>query len=136
MDTGIADQAAAGNGKHRHHSNCRHEGFHQPLPHGAGGPRISPFSGEYYQQNHELAKGIPYFEALQQVPGIDSDRYFQAKITAAEFYYAADNDARALALYRLADHQIKLSQPQVYFHYAVVLNESGATDDAIDKLAF
>ncbi len=107
---------------------------HYPTAQAAHEFRLS--LGEYYQQNHELAKGIPYFEALQQVPGIDSERYFQAKITAAEFYYAADNDARALALYRLADRQIKLSQPQVYFHYAVVLNESGATDDAIDKLAF
>jgi TolA-binding protein len=79
---------------------------------------------------------VVLFEALQLVPAIQADAFYQAKIDAAEYYYSNDDDARALELYRMADQRIKLSQPQVYFHYAVVLNESGQTEQAIDKLAF
>jgi tetratricopeptide (TPR) repeat protein len=84
----------------------------------------------------EPATAVVHFQALQLVSAIEAEDFYQAKIDAAEYYYSKDDDAQALELYRLADQRIKLSQPQVYFHYAVVLNESGQTGQAIDKLAF
>ena len=92
--------------------------------------------GKYYIAKNEIEKAAKYFTDLVNSSVIDDSDYFNAKIHLAEYYYSKNDDAKALQYYIISDKYIKLNNPLIYFHYAVVLNEQGRKDEAKDKLAF
>ncbi|MDA3813009.1 MAG: tetratricopeptide repeat protein [Candidatus Cloacimonetes bacterium] len=92
--------------------------------------------GKYYFSNNEIEKASGYFSDLVNNSAIDDAEFYNAKIHLAEYYYSINDDAKALQYYKIADEHIKLNNPLIFFHYAVVLNEQGEKKDAGDKLAF
>jgi len=92
--------------------------------------------GNYYISKNETEKAIKYFTELVNSATIEDVDFYNAKIHLAEFYYANNDDAQALKFYWIADKHIKINDPIIYFHYAVVLNEQGEKKRSEDKLAF
>ncbi|NQT65108.1 MAG: tetratricopeptide repeat protein [FCB group bacterium] len=92
--------------------------------------------GKYYISKNEIEKASGYFSDLVNNSAIDDVEFYNAKIHLAEYYYSINDDAKALQYYKIADEHIKLNNPLIFFHYAVVLNEQGEKKDAGDKLAF
>ncbi|HCX72892.1 MAG TPA: hypothetical protein DHM37_04155, partial [Candidatus Cloacimonas sp.] len=54
----------------------------------------------------------------------------------AEYFYNQDNDEKALQNYTLAEKYINLQKPLILFHHAVVLNENGYQQKALQKFKF
>ena len=94
------------------------------------------FIGKHFASKNENEKAARYFADLTNSSVVDDAEYNSAKIHLAEYYYSNNDDAKALQYYEIADEFIRLDQPLVYFHYAVVLNEKGHKKRAEDKLAF
>ncbi len=92
--------------------------------------------GKYYISNNEVENAAKYFADLVNSSVIDDTDFYNAKIHLAEYYYSKNDDAKALKYYKIADEYIKLNNPLVYFHFAVVLNEQGQKKKAENKLAF
>ncbi|HPR16764.1 MAG TPA: tetratricopeptide repeat protein [Candidatus Cloacimonadota bacterium] len=90
----------------------------------------------YYQEQNDVPRSAIYAAVLENDGSIPETGFYAAKITLAEDYYAKDQNDQALRNYRLADSYIDLKRPQIYYHYAVTLNETGNTTEARDKLAF
>ncbi len=91
---------------------------------------------DFYKAQNNMKKAAVYYEKLMNDSQISDEDYFSAKIFLAEYYYSADDDDKALQNYRIADSGIDLDHPEIFFHYSVVLNESGNAEEAKDKLAF
>lgn len=94
------------------------------------------YLSKYLITNNEIEKAAKYLTDLVNSSAIENAEYFKAKIELAEYHYSKNNDAKALKWYKIADEHIKLDDPIVYFHYAVVLNEQGYKKEAKDKLSF
>lgn len=92
--------------------------------------------GKYYVSKNEIENAAKYFADLVNNSAIDDADFYNVKIHLAEYYYSNNEDAKALQYYEIADKHIRLGDPLVYFHYAVVLNEQGEEKKAEDKLAF
>jgi len=87
-----------------------------------------------YNKNENIDKAAVYAEKMEMTGVADVSTYFQTKIELAEFYYGKDNDAAALDNYRKADDQVTLQYPEIYFHYAVILDQSGNSSEAENRL--
>ncbi|MCK5050918.1 MAG: tetratricopeptide repeat protein [Candidatus Cloacimonetes bacterium] len=92
--------------------------------------------GKYYVSKKETENAAKYFADLVNNSAIDDVDFYNAKIHLAEYYYSMNDDSKALQYYKIANEYIKLNNPLIYFHYAVVLNEQGWKKEAEDKLAF
>lgn len=92
--------------------------------------------GKYYISKNEVENAAKYFADLVNNSTIDDAEFYKAKIHLAEYYYLKNDDAKALQFYKIADDYIKLNDPIIYFHYAVVLNEQGKKKEARHRLAF
>ena len=92
--------------------------------------------GNYYQAKNNMEKAAEYFEKLINYSEINDDDFYKAKLDLAEYYYDQNDDLNALKNYRTAKSRIDLRQPSISFHYAVILNETGNTEEAKNHLAF
>lgn len=88
----------------------------------------------YANQNYEKAAG--YYQQLQKTDNISESEFSEAKIRLAEYFYNQDNDEKALQNYTLAEKYINLQKPLILFHHAVVLNENGYQQKALQKFKF
>lgn len=84
----------------------------------------------------DQAKAADFAQKLQIDENISEEDYYQTKIFLAEYFYALDENEKALQNYQLAESYIDIFKPQVYFHYAVILKEAGYIETAEEKLAF
>jgi tetratricopeptide (TPR) repeat protein len=92
-------------------------------------------AAEYFWEiNADLA--ADWADALQNESNISQQDFAWNKLKLAEYYYGYENKRKALENYQLAQSEISLQYPQAYYHYAVVLNESGQPEMAAEKLAF
>ncbi|MFO7896354.1 MAG: tetratricopeptide repeat protein [Candidatus Cloacimonadales bacterium] len=92
-------------------------------------------AAEYFWEiNADLA--ADWADALQNESNISQQDFALNKLKLAEYYFGYDNKRKALENYQLAQSEISLQYPQAYYHYAVVLNESGQPETAAEKLAF
>jgi len=87
-----------------------------------------------YHKNENIDKAAVYADKMEMAGVADISTYYQTKIELAEYYYGKDNDAAALENYRKADDQVTLQYPQIYFHYAVILDQSGYSSEAENRL--
>ncbi len=92
--------------------------------------------GNYYRTQNNMKKAASYFEKLINYSEISNEDFYNAKIDLAEYYYSIDDDNNALKNYMIADSQINLKRPLIYFHYAVILHETGKVEKAKNKLTF
>lgn len=87
-----------------------------------------------FHKKENIGKAALYAEKMQIDGVADVSTYYQTKIELAEYYYGKDNDAAALDNYRKADEQINLQYPEIYFHYAVILDQNGNSSEAENRL--
>lgn len=91
---------------------------------------------KHYMQTDETEKAVAYIEEISDKDNISRQDYYQAKIALAEFYFNRDKPEKALGNYKDAEAEIELNKPDILFHYGVVLNETGYTEKAIERLTF
>ena len=90
----------------------------------------------YHQELGDKAKAASLAALLVNDGSIPESGFYEAKIALGEDYYEKNMNEQALRNYRLADAYIDLKKTGVFFHYAVVLNETGSRQEAREKLAF
>lgn len=91
--------------------------------------------------NYYLDKGVPekaylFINKLRNDGSINEFDFYEAKIHLAEYFYRNNDDEKAKENYNIAESFINLNRPEIYFHYAVVLYETGYEKRAHDMLAF
>jgi len=91
---------------------------------------------DYYLELDNFEKANDFYAQLQNDGTIDKEDFYNAKIRLAEYFYLQDEDDLALENYRLAEPQINVDRPEVYFHFSVVLNENDFQEEALEKLTF
>ncbi|RLC52470.1 MAG: hypothetical protein DRZ79_01145 [Candidatus Cloacimonadota bacterium] len=94
------------------------------------------FLANYFERKKEIDKAIKYYSRVKQSNSIAEEDFLTAKLKLAEFYYQKNDNKNALKNYRLAENEINLNNPEIFFHFAVALNESGFSEEAIEKLSF
>ncbi len=90
----------------------------------------------HYLKNDQLEKAVNLIQKMQKSKAIDAADFYQAKITLAEYFYEKNENQQALKNYQLAEKFIDLNKPTIYFHYAVVLYETGKQQKAKKMLSF
>jgi len=94
------------------------------------------YLGKYFTEKNDIDSAVKYYTELVNNSEIDNTEFYKAKIILAEYFYSNNDDAKALENYKTAQAYIKINDPIVYFHYAVVLNELGYEEEAKNKLSF
>jgi len=89
-----------------------------------------------FYKNSNPEKAAEFAQSLLNDDSILEENYFAAKIFLAEYFYEQNENDKALQNYQIAESYINVFKPDVYFHYAVILNESGQSETAEQKLAF
>jgi TolA-binding protein len=90
---------------------------------------------DFYKDSN-YKKAADFAQNLQNDDTILEENYFAARIFLAEYFYEIDENEKALLNYQIAESYIDVFKPDIYFHYAVILNESGQGETAEQKLAF
>jgi len=91
---------------------------------------------EFYRNQDNKAESVKYITLLDLNDKIGKDKFYKNKLWLAEYYYNNDNDVEARANYELALPAIDLRYPDVIFHYAVTLDQTGEPVNALEKLEF
>lgn len=91
---------------------------------------------QYYKDKDKTEIAIDYSKQITDMRGLDEFSYYHTMIDVAEYYYSLDEDDNALEYYRRAEDYITLSNPLIYFHFAVVLYETGNTAEGLERLTF
>ena len=86
------------------------------------------------QENKE--KMFKYIEILTLDKTISEYDFYRNKLELAEHYYLKKNHLYARENYEIAQSEITIRKPEIYYHYAVSLNEIGEKEQAISKLVF
>ncbi|MCD4817279.1 MAG: tetratricopeptide repeat protein [Candidatus Cloacimonetes bacterium] len=84
---------------------------------------------EYYAKSN-IGKAIPYWEMLKNEKPVSEQQFSQVKIDLAEYYFLNENMQKSLENYVVASDFINISQPEVYFHYAVSIYEVAIIDSS------
>jgi tetratricopeptide (TPR) repeat protein len=91
---------------------------------------------QYHKNNEQPEIAIDYSKQITDKRGLDEFSYYNTMIEVAEYYYGLDEDEEALEYYQRAADYITLSNPLIYFHFAVVLYETGNTAEGLERLTF
>jgi len=91
---------------------------------------------DYYREIQSETNMVKYISLLKLNEKIDKKEFFRNKIWLAEYYYNKDEDDEARENYDLAAGYIDLKYPDVIFHYAVTLDQTGESEQAVEKIKF
>ncbi|KQC06410.1 MAG: hypothetical protein APR54_01700 [Candidatus Cloacimonas sp. SDB] len=91
---------------------------------------------DYYREIDAETNMATYITLLKLNEKIDQMEFFRNKIWLAEYYYTKDDDYKARENYDQAADFIDLEYPDVIFHYAVTLDQTGESEQAVEKLRF
>jgi len=89
---------------------------------------------KYYRDMGDLDLAASYASRLEQDPHISPEDYHEAMIFLAEYFYSRNDDENARKNYSKAEVAIDLNRPQIWFHYSVVLYQTGYKRRALDML--
>jgi len=112
------------------------EEFVKNYPQKAAGNEFSLLLAKYFEKQNQPEKAAFYLSALKPNESIEKEEYLRAKLKLAEYFYRQNDDKKALENYKIAQSEINLNQPEIYFHFAVALNENGFKNEAIERLSF
>jgi len=91
---------------------------------------------KFYSKQENNEKMYQFMEKLALDETINESDFYRSKLDLAEYYYQKNDFQNALRNFILAESQISIEKPLIYFHYAVSLNESGEKDKSVSKLEF
>lgn len=90
----------------------------------------------YYKDQNKPEKSAGLLSQLNFDNSIDQTEYFRAKLDLAEYYFQQNKIEEALENYEIAEPELDITKPVIYYHYARTLAESGQMEIAIEKLVF
>ncbi|MBN2461017.1 MAG: tetratricopeptide repeat protein [Candidatus Cloacimonetes bacterium] len=89
---------------------------------------------EYYFYNHQEKSAITVVSRLSKDSTVDENRYYDVMINMGEYFYSIDDDQNARKYYEIARERIDLNRPEIFFHFAVVLAQTGDQENAMQML--
>ncbi|MBN1326827.1 MAG: tetratricopeptide repeat protein [Candidatus Cloacimonetes bacterium] len=90
----------------------------------------------HYLEISDFTEAQYLIEDLQPGIKINREEFFRAKAALAEYHYHRDEDDEALYNFTQIASDIDLNRPELFFHYAVILNQTGNQPEALGKLEF
>ena len=80
---------------------------------------------QYYMKNDNFENAVKHIEDLEKTDVIDEQEFCEIKLQLAEYFYMQNDNVNALKNYELGEKFITINQPEVYFHFGVILHEMG-----------